>query len=116
MSGLRAFLVEPGSFRRGIEQRTHVSGQAIADYDATSGSFIRAVTAVRPEPFPGDPARAADAIIANVRAAEPRHWLILGSDAYRRIGDKLARFHAEFDAGRELAASTDYPGSGPAVL
>jgi len=114
--GLRAFLVEPGSFRTGIEQRTHVSGQTISDYDATSGAFIRAVSAVRPEQFPGDPDRAAEAIVHNVRAPEPRRWLVLGSDAYRRIDEKLSRFHAEFDAGRELAGSTDFPGSGPAVL
>ncbi|KZM77112.1 SDR family NAD(P)-dependent oxidoreductase [Cellulosimicrobium sp. I38E] len=114
--GLRAFLVEPGSFRTGIESRTHVSGRPIPDYDATAGAFVRAVSAVRPEQFPGDPQRAAAAIARNVRAADPRRWLVLGSDAYRRIGDRLARFHAEFDTGRELAASTDFPDSGPAVL
>lgn len=114
--GLRAFLVEPGSFRTGIESRTHVSGRPIPDYDATAGAFVRAVSTVRPEQFPGDPQRAAVAIARNVRAADPRRWLVLGSDAYRRIGDRLARFHAEFDTGRELAASTDFPGSGPAVL
>lgn len=114
--GLRAFLVEPGSFRTGIESRTHVSGRPIPDYDATAGAFVRAVSAVRPEQFPGDPQHAAVAIARNVRAADPRRWLVLGSDAYRRIGDRLARFHAEFDTGRELAASTDFPDSGPAVL
>jgi NAD(P)-dependent dehydrogenase (short-subunit alcohol dehydrogenase family) len=114
--GLRAFLVEPGSFRTGIERRTHVSGSPIGDYDSTSGAFVRTVSAVRPEMFPGDPERAAAAISHNVRAREPRHWLILGSDAHRRIGGKLKRLHAEFDTGFALAASTDYPGSGPAVL
>ncbi|MBD5788307.1 SDR family NAD(P)-dependent oxidoreductase [Cellulosimicrobium terreum] len=114
--GLRAFLVEPGSFRTGIEHRTHVSGDLIEDYDATSGSFVRTVADVRPEMFPGDPLRAADAIIRNVRAAEPRRRLILGSDAHRRIGVKVAELQADLDGGRELAMSTDYPGSGPAVL
>ncbi|ROS75501.1 SDR family NAD(P)-dependent oxidoreductase [Cellulomonas sp. PhB143] len=114
--GLRAFLVEPGSFRTGIERRTHVSGTPIPDYDATSGAFVRAVAAVRPEMFPGDPARAAEAIARNVRAAEPRHRLILGSDARRRIGARLAELQAALDDGAELAESTDYPGAGPAVL
>ena len=114
--GLRAFLVEPGSFRTGIEQRTHFSGDPIPDYDDTSGAFVRTVSAVRPEMFPGDPQRAADAISRNVRAATPRHWLILGSDAHRRIGDKLTLLHGEYDDGYELAASTDFPDSGPAVL
>ena len=114
--GLRAFLVEPGSFRTGIEQRTHVSGVPIPDYDATSGAFIRAVSSVQPEMFPGDPDRAAEAISRNVRSPKPRRWLILGSDAYRRIGDKLAQLHSEYDNGYELAASTDFPGAGPAIL
>ncbi|QJW35156.1 SDR family NAD(P)-dependent oxidoreductase [Cellulosimicrobium protaetiae] len=114
--GLRAFLVEPGSFRTGIEGRTHVSGRPIPDYDATVGAFVRTVSAVRPEQFPGDPRRAAEEIVRNVRAAEPRRRLVLGSDAYRRIGDRLARSTTELDTGRELAASTDFPGSGPAVL
>src|SRR6184192_1098158 len=35
--GLRAFLVEPGSFRTGIEQRTRFSGEPIEAYEATSG-------------------------------------------------------------------------------
>ena len=37
--GLRAFLVEPGSFRTGIEQRTRFSGEVIEAYEATSGAF-----------------------------------------------------------------------------
>lgn len=114
--GLRAFLVEPGSFRTGIEKRTHVSGAPISDYDATSGAFVRAVSSVQPEMFPGDPDRAAEAISRNVRSPKPRRWLILGSDAHRRIGDKLAQFHSEYDNGYELAVSTDFPGAGPAIL
>ena len=39
--GLRAFLVEPGSFRTGIEQRTRFSGEPIEAYDSTSGAFRR---------------------------------------------------------------------------
>lgn len=114
--GLHAFLVEPGSFRTGIERRTRVSGTPIRDYDATSGAFLRTVAAVRPEMFPGDPARAADAIARNVRAKAPRRRLILGSDAHRRIGVKVDELRGVLDDGRLLAASTDFPGTGPAVL
>src|SRR6202162_735310 len=60
--GLRAFLVEPGSFRTGIEQRTKFSGTTIADYKATSGALREMLGKVSPEMFPGDPARAAAAI------------------------------------------------------
>jgi hypothetical protein len=69
-----------------------------------------------PEMFPGDPARAAKAVYEVVTSDNPPHWVPLGSDAYRRIGVKLEALRREFEAGKELALSTDYPGSGPAVL
>ena len=53
--GLRAMLVEPGSFRTGIEQRTKFSGKTIDDYSATSGAFRALVEKVTPDMFPGDP-------------------------------------------------------------
>ncbi|MFD6136231.1 SDR family NAD(P)-dependent oxidoreductase [Isoptericola sp. NPDC060257] len=115
-TGVRAFVVQPGSFRTGIETRTRVSGERIEDYDATTGEFIRLVSGVGPEAFPGDPQRAAAAIAANARAEDPRHWLVLGSDALRRIGTKVDAYRAELDAQRESATATDFPDSGQAVL
>jgi NAD(P)-dependent dehydrogenase (short-subunit alcohol dehydrogenase family) len=115
--GLRAFLVEPGSFRTGLETRTKFSGTTIDDYAATSGAFREMLKTITPEMWPGDPARAAAAIYQVVNSDEARHWVILGSDAYRRIGVKLDMQRAEYDAGRELAFSTDYPDmTGPTVL
>ena len=60
--GLRAFLVEPGSFRTGLETRTKFSGTTIDDYAATSGAFREMLKTITPEMWPGDPARAAAAI------------------------------------------------------
>ena len=114
--GLRAMLVEPGSFRTGIEQRTKFSGATIADYAATSGAFRAALQSVTPDMFPGDPVRAAQAVYEVVTSDHPRHWVILGSDAHRRIGAKLDALRAEYEAGKEMAFSTDYPGAGRAVL
>jgi NAD(P)-dependent dehydrogenase (short-subunit alcohol dehydrogenase family) len=114
--GLRALLVEPGSFRTGIEQRTKFSGPQIDDYEATSGAFRNLMKTITPEMFPGDPARAVQAIYDVVAADRPPHRLILGSDAYRRIGAKLDQLRAEYEAGKEMALGTDYPNSGPAVL
>jgi hypothetical protein len=42
--------------------------------------------------------------------------VILGSDAHRRIGVKLDMQRAEYEAGKEMAFSTDYPDAGPPVL
>src|SRR6202171_5636327 len=99
--GLRAFLVEPGSFRTGIEQRTKFSGATIADYKATSGAFREMLGKVSPEMVPGDPARAAAAIYGVVASDQPRHWVILGSDAHRRIGAKLDMLRGEYEAGKD---------------
>src|SRR5438477_50084 len=97
--GLRALLVEPGSFRTGIEQRTRFSGEPIEAYEATSGAFRKMMTTVSPDMFPGDPVRAAAAIYEVVASESPRRWVVLGSDAQRRIGAKLDMLRAEFEAG-----------------
>src|SRR5438477_7534000 len=114
--GLRAFLVEPGSFRTGLADRTKFSGEPIEAYAATSGAFRKVMATMSPEMFPGDPVRAAEAIYEVVASDRPRHWVILGSDAYRLIGAKLDKLRAEYDAGREMAFRTDYPNSGPPIL
>jgi len=114
--GLRAFLVEPGSFRTGLEQRTKFSGKTIEDYSATSGAFRAVVEKVTSDMFPGDPDRFAAAIYQVVASNRPRHWVVLGSDAMRRIGVKLDMLQAELEAGKDMAVSTDYPGAGRAIL
>ena len=114
--GLRAFLVEPGSFRTGLADRTKFSGAPIEAYAATSGAFRKVIATMTPEMFPGDPLRAAAAIYDVVASDQPRHWVILGSDAHRLIGAKLDRLRAEFEAGKEMAFSTDYPDAGRPIL
>ncbi len=114
--GLTAMIVQPGSFRTGIENRTFASGESIPDYSATAGAFRSVVQTIGPEVFPGDPQRAAEEIWTAVKSPNPPHWLILGSDAYRRIGDKLRIFEAEFERNRELAPTTDFPDAGKAVI
>ncbi|WP_320775893.1 SDR family NAD(P)-dependent oxidoreductase [Streptomyces sp. CRN 30] len=109
--GLHAMIIQPGSFRTGIENRTKASGEAIEDYAATAGAFRAMMGNLTPEMFPGDPERAAEAIRQAVTAPELPHWVVLGSDAQRRIGVKLDQLRAEFEAGRDRAFSTDFPGA-----
>ena len=109
--GLHAMVIQPGSFRTGIEHRTKASGQPIDDYAATAGAFRTIMDRLTPEMFPGDPEKAAEVIYAEATATEPRHWVVLGSDAQRRIGFKLDQLRAEFDAGEDTALSTDFPGA-----
>lgn len=109
--GLHAMVIQPGSFRTGIEHRTKVSGQPIEDYAATAGAFRGIVDRLTPDMFPGDPEKAAEVIYSVATSPHPRHWVVLGSDAQRRIGAKLDQLRAEFEAGKDLALSTDFPGS-----
>src|SRR5260221_11471371 len=50
--GLRAFLVDPGSFRTGIETRSHFAGSVIDDYAATSARFRRMMASLKTEQVP----------------------------------------------------------------
>jgi NAD(P)-dependent dehydrogenase (short-subunit alcohol dehydrogenase family) len=106
--GLRAMLIEPGSFRTGIGGRTKFSGQKIDDYVATSGAFREAMANVGDHMFPGDPARAANAIYTTLKSGSKAHRLILGADAYRNIGAKINDLLADCEASRDMAHSTDF--------
>jgi NAD(P)-dependent dehydrogenase (short-subunit alcohol dehydrogenase family) len=53
--GLRAMIIQPGSFRTGIEHRTKASGAPIDAYEATAGSFRRMMGNLTPEMFPRRP-------------------------------------------------------------
>jgi NAD(P)-dependent dehydrogenase (short-subunit alcohol dehydrogenase family) len=106
--GLTATLIEPGSFRTGIESRTRFSGPAIAAYEATSGAFRVAMANSSDAMFPGDPELAAGVIFDVLTSQAIPQRLILGSDAHRRIATKLTTLTDEHQAGRELAYSTDF--------
>jgi NAD(P)-dependent dehydrogenase (short-subunit alcohol dehydrogenase family) len=106
--GLRAVLIEPGSFRTGIGDRTRFSGEKIDDYAATSGAFREAMANIGDDMFPGDPARAASAIFMALKSDSRAHRVILGADAYRNIGAKLEDLRADYEASREMAHATDF--------
>ncbi|MCU1575489.1 MAG: family NAD(P)-dependent oxidoreductase, partial [Leifsonia sp.] len=56
---------------------------------------------------PGDPAKAAQAIITVVTSPDAPELLLLGTDALAAIGGVLDGQRAEIDAWRGLSASTD---------
>src|SRR5260221_4425727 len=66
--------------------------------------------------FPGDPVRAAAPIYEVVASEAPRHWVVLGSDAQRRIGAKLDMLRAEFEAGHVTARINNYPVTAKEIL
>ena len=70
--GLRAVLINPGSFRTGIGERTKFSGKQIEAYSATSGAFRKAMAQLSDDMFPGDPSRAADVIFQSLKSDSDR--------------------------------------------
>lgn len=105
--GVHVTAVAPGSFRTDWAGRSMVrSARSIADYDAMFDP-IRATRAERSGKQPGDPAKAAQAILALATMAQPPAHLLLGSDALGLVRDKLSRLGDEITAWESLTRSTD---------
>ncbi|UVF21707.1 oxidoreductase [Microvirga terrae] len=107
--GIRVTCVEPGPFRtdwagRSLQQRR----PAIEDYRDTVGARLE-TTANYSGKQPGDPVRAAEAIIKAVEASNPPKHLVLGAIALDGIREKLKETLAEVEAWSETSRSADYP-------
>jgi hypothetical protein len=57
---------------------------------------------------PGDPARAAQALLTLVAAEQPPVHLYLGEDALQLVADKMTALQAEITAWEEVSRSTSY--------
>lgn len=100
----------PGQFRTdwaGVSMRR--SPRQVADYDA-SFDPIRAARFAKSGVQPGDPARAADALMTLVAADNPPSRLFVGSDAHMLASQKIKRAQAELGAWEDVSKSTDLPG------
>ncbi|MGW0948931.1 oxidoreductase [Streptomyces sp. NPDC002623] len=109
--GLRVLLVEPGPFRTDWSGRSAgeiLPEHEIADYAPVTGvqrASLRAGTGKEP----GDPARAATAVITAVEADNPPHRLLLGGLAHFLALDQLDQLRTEFTAWEALSRSADFP-------
>jgi NAD(P)-dependent dehydrogenase (short-subunit alcohol dehydrogenase family) len=105
--GIVAMAVEPGGFATDFAGRSLMQSQTVIDdYAQTAGK--RRKENVGHAPAPGDPAKAAQAIIAAVAAEKPPALLLLGSDAFDTYREVL---QGRLDAAAEwepLSRSTDY--------
>jgi short-subunit dehydrogenase len=107
--GIKVTIVEPGPFRtdwagRSLKTPVH----PIADYAETAGMRIEAVRGYSGQQ-PGDPVRAATAMIEAVECENPPLRLLLGAVAYRVVSEKLRAFSAAIEAWREVSLGADYP-------
>ncbi|MGH8780230.1 oxidoreductase [Paraburkholderia sp.] len=106
--GIKVTLVEPGGFRTqwAGASMTRIENP-IDDYDSTVGAARKRRQEMSGRQ-PGDPRKAADAIIGAVDAPEPPLHLLLGKDALLFVGQKLGALQAEVMKWAPVSASTDF--------
>jgi hypothetical protein len=83
------------------------SPRKIADYDAVMDP-IRAARQAKSGNQPGDPAKAAQALLKIVEAENPPARLYLGSDALKLVEEKIEAMKAEIAAWESLSRSTSF--------
>lgn len=110
--GVKVTIVQPGPFRtdfisRSLERATG----SIPDYDPTSGKFRRFLETMSGRQ-PGDPDKAADAIIDTVASEHPPLRLVLGKYAVEKARRKLGAAARELDAGSAAGLATDFAADG----
>ncbi|MFD9060197.1 oxidoreductase [Kitasatospora purpeofusca] len=107
--GIRVTIVEPGGFRTdflgGSSLRTEPA--SIADYTEGAGP-VREALARYDGHQPGDPVKAARAVVDLADLAEPPLRLQLGADAVERVEAKLELVRRELDRWRDVALSTSF--------
>ncbi|MBE1529809.1 NAD(P)-dependent dehydrogenase (short-subunit alcohol dehydrogenase family) [Sphingopyxis sp. OAS728] len=106
--GIRVTALAPGQFRTDWAGRSmDRTPRSIADYDSVMDP-IRAARMAKSGNQPGDPAGAAQALLALVDAPTPPTRLFLGTDALMLVEQKLDAMRAEIARWNELSRSTDF--------
>lgn len=106
--GIKVFAVEPGAFRTDFSGRSLTQAATpIPDYAETAGKRRKENDTVHGTQ-PGDPRRAAEAIIATVASPEPPALLLLGSDAVAIAAAVSDAGRAEADAWHAVSVGTDF--------
>ena len=107
--GLKVTLVEPGPFRTDWAGRSlRQARQRIAAYETTSGARRQQISGYSGQQ-PGDPARAAEAIVRVVDSPEPPLHLVLGRPGLEAVEAKLAALHRDIETWRDVTIGADFP-------
>jgi NAD(P)-dependent dehydrogenase (short-subunit alcohol dehydrogenase family) len=105
--GIFVTAVAPGAFRTDWAGRSMLrTPRSIADYDALFDP-IRKARLERIGKHIGDLARVPQAMLTIIDSRSPPTHVLLGSDALRLVGEKLAETAEEIARWEALARSTD---------
>ncbi len=106
--GIKVTIVQPGPFRTDFIGHSLERAQShIADYDRTSGKFLRLLEMMGGKQ-PGDPEKAAEAIIDAVESDTPPLRLVLGKYANDKLRKKLADAERERTAWEHVGLAVDF--------
>jgi NAD(P)-dependent dehydrogenase (short-subunit alcohol dehydrogenase family) len=107
--GIKVTCVEPGPFRTDWAGRSlKQTPNRIEAYAETAGARLRD-TAGYSGSQPGDPARAADAMIHITEIEAPPRHFVLGQFGIDAVTKKLKATLGEIEAWREAGLATDFP-------
>jgi NAD(P)-dependent dehydrogenase (short-subunit alcohol dehydrogenase family) len=107
--GIKVITVEPSGFRTDWAGRSANDAiNKIADYAETAGANQAAIRGYSGNQ-PGDPVRAAKAIVAAVESENPPLNLLLGRAALKNARLKLESLQKDFDAWADVSEGADFP-------
>jgi NAD(P)-dependent dehydrogenase (short-subunit alcohol dehydrogenase family) len=109
-AGIKMTAIAPGAFRTDFLSAHSIrkSPTQAAGYETTAGRAAQAFDSMAGKQL-GDPARAAEAILAISDDVDPPMHLLLGSDALKRARTKIDALVAEMDRYEPLTLGTDFP-------
>src|SRR3712207_2671367 len=107
--GVKVLIVEPGAFRTGFSGGALAQSQSMPEYTETVGPTREMITSINGTQ-PGDPAKAAEAIITALESDETPLRLPLGVDAVEGIRGKLDSVQAELGRWESVAVATGFEG------
>ena len=106
--GINVLIVEPSAFRTGFAGDAMKVAEPVDDYAETVGKRRERIGDMDGNQ-PGDPERAAHAIIEAVEADDPPLRLALGNAAVDSIRRKLATMSRELDTWEDVSRAADFP-------
>jgi NAD(P)-dependent dehydrogenase (short-subunit alcohol dehydrogenase family) len=107
--GIKVTIVEPGGFRTDFAGSSTELREGRKEYDGTVGAAVRFQRNYDGKQ-PGDPVKAAAAVIRIAALADPPLRLLLGSDAYAAAEKHTQEILASDRQWKDLSVSTDYSG------